>query len=534
MVEIKDAALDYQSKNFSIIPVQKNKKPYIKWEEYQNRKSTKDEVNEWWTKWPDAMIGIITGNLNNIFVIDVDSKQGAENLSNYIPESLVTPTSKTPRGGQHLYFLYPEEKITIGAGVIPGTDFRGDGGFIIAPPSQNSLNKKYEWKEGLSIVDVPLSPLPKEYLLFILKSSQSGYVQSENEEVMFVKGRRDNDLFHIANILSKAKEPDWAIRQTLERLALSCNPPFPLSQIQEKIESALKRSEKRDYNLTQEIRNWISISNGNFSSTECIRQISEELGLSKKAIGHYRSVFQRLCKEEIIEKDSKRDGWFRRIETDYTEIDLEGEEEKPLDIVWPFGLERFYNCLPKNICVIAGAADSGKTAFCLNFALNNLTKYKINYFTSEMGETEIKSRLKYFEVPISKWKVIRWVQLSTNFSDAVRPDEINIIDFLEIHDEFWKVSAWLNDIYRKLQKGMALIALQRPRGRDIAKGGEATLEKPRLYLSMGNNVIKIIKCKNWVDPEKNPNGLSLEYKILRGAKFIQISEWGIPLLDYGK
>ena len=105
MVEIKDAALDYQSKNFSIIPVQKNKKPYIKWEEYQKRKSTKDEVNEWWSKWPDAMIGIITGNLNNIFVIDVDSKQGAENLSNYIPESLITPTSKTPRGGQHLYFL---------------------------------------------------------------------------------------------------------------------------------------------------------------------------------------------------------------------------------------------------------------------------------------------------------------------------------------------------------------------------------------------------------------------------------------------
>ena len=529
MVEIIDAALDYQSKGFGIIPIQKNKKPFIKWEEYQKRKSSEDEVKEWWTKWPDAMIGIITGALNSIFVIDVDSKQGAENLSNYIPESLITPTSKTPKGGQHLYFLYPQEKITIGAGVIPGTDFRGDGGFIIAPPSQNSTNKKYEWLEGLSIIDVPLSPLPKEYLLYVLKHSQvGGYIQAENEEVMFVKGRRDNDLFHIANILSKAKEPNWAIKQTLERLALSCNPPYPVSQIQEKIESALKRSEKRDYNLTQEIRNWISIANGIFSSSECIKQVSDELGLSKKAIGHYRSVFQRLCKEGIIEKDSKKDGWFRRIETDYMEINLEGEEEKPIDIVWPFGIEKLYNCLPKNVCVVAGVYDAGKTTFCLNFSIINCSKFKVNYFTSEMGETELKSRFKYFDVPLSKWKEIRWVQLSANFADAIRPDEINIIDFLEIHDEFWRVSGWLNDIYRKLNKGMALVALQRPKGRDIAKGGEATLEKPRLYLSMGNNTIKIVKCKNWVNPDHNPNGLIIEYKILRGAKFLQTSDWSIP------
>jgi hypothetical protein len=61
-----DAALWYLTeKKYSVIPVRGDKIPYIKWEKYQNERATEEEVRGWWKKWPDAMIGIITGKISD-------------------------------------------------------------------------------------------------------------------------------------------------------------------------------------------------------------------------------------------------------------------------------------------------------------------------------------------------------------------------------------------------------------------------------------------------------------------------------------
>lgn len=85
---------------------------------------------------------------------------------------------------------------------------------------------------------------------------------------MFELGTRDNDLFHTANLLVKGGATEDEIRQILERLALSCDPPFPQNEIPLKIQSAMKRGEIRERNLAQEIREWVMTTNDHFLTTD--------------------------------------------------------------------------------------------------------------------------------------------------------------------------------------------------------------------------------------------------------------------------
>jgi hypothetical protein len=144
-----------------------------------------------------------------------------------------------------------------------------------------------------------------------------------------------------------------------------------------------------------------------------------------------------------------------------------------------------------------------------------------------MSNTEMRGRLKNFGQPLEFWKNdnFKVYDRCSNFADVIRPDEINIIDFLEIHDEFWKVGSLLKELYEKLNKGICIIALQKKRGADTGKGGDVTREKPRLYLTMESGVITIEKAKNWKQEGVNPNNLKREFKLVAGSKFLPTTEW---------
>jgi len=164
------AALDYAGRGLSVIPVRGDKKPFIPWTEYQKRRATPNEIRAWAAKYPGAMIGIVTGGISGIIVIDCDSLEGFEAVQKLLPDTLILPIARTPRGGWHLWFLYPMgSKITVGTEIMPGVDFRGEGGYIIAPPSVNGDGKGYTWQEGLSIDEVEPAPLPASlYNIFSL------------------------------------------------------------------------------------------------------------------------------------------------------------------------------------------------------------------------------------------------------------------------------------------------------------------------------------------------------------------------------
>jgi hypothetical protein len=533
-----EAALIYCEKfGFSVIPVKPDKKPHIKWEPYQKQRATSDEIKSWWTRWPNAMIGVATGSISGVAVIDIDTQEGREAITRYIPDSLLTPTSKTPKGGQHLYFRSPDKPISNNARVVPGCDFRGEGGYVIAPPSINATGQAYKWL--LSIEESEPADLPEPYILFISSLAVKVCVeQKQFDEDSHTKsqlvtgshkilnlGRRDNDLFHVASSLIKNRTPINEVEQYLEILAKSCNPSFPISEVEEKIKSALKRVERKERNITEEVRQWVLVTDGHFEVTDYHR----ESQLVTKEEKHTANVaLRRMVVEGLIEKFGDKRGVYRKVEKECDEIDFLNASDQTIDLHWPSEIECFVKILPKNIVVIAGSPDAGKSAFLFNVVRENMNRFKIHYFSSEMGAEEIKDRLKKFEMPLENWKRCSFKERSSNFSDVIVPNDINIIDFVEIHDEFWKVGGLLKEIVDKLIKGIAIVALQKKAGQDLGRGGLGTLEKPRLYLAIENGRIKIVKAKNWVDSRVNPNGLEVSFKLVDGCKFVNLGDWSKP------
>ena len=526
-----DYAKYYLSKDLSVIPIKPNdKKPCIKWEEFQKRKSTPEEIKSWWTRWPNAMIGIVTGSISGIVVVDIDEAIGFEEIQKYIPDSLLIPTTQTPSGGKHYYFKSPEKPLSNNTRLIPGCDFRGEGGYIIAPPSKNGTGKAYAWLEGLSIDEVALPTLPHAYISYINSYALGGYKGGIEEEhmkahegtarhKMFEQGSRDNDLFHTANCLVKSGMPENEIYQVIEKLAISCNPPFEQKEIPEKIESALKRAAKRERNISEDVRIWVEGTDGHFLITEYHKEA--QIGTNEK---HTVNVaFQRLVKEGIIEKFGEKRGCYRKVNKDCEEINWQEAGDEKLDIRLPFEIEKKVLTLPKNIIIIAGDPNAGKTAFLLNVVRMNMNKHKVYYFSSEMGPLELKRRLLPFDIPVNQWKFTP-KERASNFADVIMPDDINIIDFLEIHDEFYKVGGHIKAIYDKLKNGIAIIAIQKNKGNEAGLGGGRSLEKARLYLAMENGKIKIIKAKNWAS-EINPNKLELNFKLVNGCKFLIEKDW---------
>jgi hypothetical protein len=142
------AALVYAAQGWRVHPLKPDTKiPFTKWKE----SATTDEqtIHQWWTQTPDANIGIATG-LDSIIVLDVDikgGKRGDNSLEKLfeLNSAIDTLVAATPSGGFHLYMLAnPNHTYSNSVDFAEGLDFRAEGGYIVAPPSQIG-GVSYEW-----------------------------------------------------------------------------------------------------------------------------------------------------------------------------------------------------------------------------------------------------------------------------------------------------------------------------------------------------------------------------------------------------
>ena len=275
-------------------------------------------------------------------------------------------------------------------------------------------------------------------------------------------------------------------------------------------------------NLKTEVVNLICDMSGDISVTDCYTALQV---VTKQEKANLRQILHRLTQENVLKKQGVKAGVYRIVQNDLEEINWLEAETDEFDIELPLGLNQLVKIMPKNLIVLAGSPNSGKTGFLLNIVKDNMFKYNINYFSSEMSEGEFKDRITKFGSPSPReWKFNAYNRCA-NFADVIKPDDVNIIDFLEIHDEFWKVGGMMRDIYEKLDKGIAIIALQKAKGASAGRGGHATLEKPRLYLNMEPGKITVEKGKNWRYQTVNPNGMSCTFKLVQGCKFIKECDW---------
>lgn len=108
-------------------------------------------VQGWWAQWPDANLGLPTGT--GFDVIDIDGRDGFASMycgdNPLVNDFVIVAVSRTSRpGGRHLYI--PPTGRGNGAGLVPGVDYRGLGGYVVAPPSIGANGERYEWVQALS------------------------------------------------------------------------------------------------------------------------------------------------------------------------------------------------------------------------------------------------------------------------------------------------------------------------------------------------------------------------------------------------
>lgn len=139
---------------FSLFPVQaRSKMPVGKWKAYQTTRATPDVVLGWAKR--QSNIGIATGVVSGLIVLDLDSAESiADAERRGIPDTITVRTSK----GMHVYFAHPGDVIGNRAGVLPGVDIRGDGGYVVAPGSTHESGFVYAWDNPPGLFD--LAPMP--------------------------------------------------------------------------------------------------------------------------------------------------------------------------------------------------------------------------------------------------------------------------------------------------------------------------------------------------------------------------------------
>jgi hypothetical protein len=213
-------AFTYLQKNLSVIPlVYGDKKPAIEWKEYQGRKATEDEVRRWFSR--PHNIGIVCGSVsNNLIVIDFDSeekfKEFYEKIDKLYPDlrDVILGTWIVETGkGRHIYLrlsIDPDDfrnRMRTKVRLVEGVDIKGEGGYVVAPPSLHPSGKQYRFLNygGANVPIAEISYDDFQRILSILKpveveESRSRF-EDEARKPTKLKKLSDRDIEELINIL---------------------------------------------------------------------------------------------------------------------------------------------------------------------------------------------------------------------------------------------------------------------------------------------------------------------------------------------
>jgi hypothetical protein len=250
--DMLSAALEYVAVGYAVIPCHTpdaagvcdcregdkcrspGKHPRIReWEKCASREPA--QIKEWFRKWPHANIGLATGIMSARIVLDVDIEKGGGAGLAALCEKIELPATKEIQtgAGAHFYFASEDEEVRNSSGKLgEGLDVRGNGGFIIAPPSLHASGRRYQKAN-----DLPTAPLPGELRELMLaptppQSNVSQFRYRTGQGIggaTLPEGERNDGLFRIGcAIWGKGNAEDLADlhSQLLDANSSRCNPPL--------------------------------------------------------------------------------------------------------------------------------------------------------------------------------------------------------------------------------------------------------------------------------------------------------------------
>lgn len=252
MGAILESALEYAEAGLAVFPVKRSdKSPYTSHGLKEASKDA-DTIRRWWKQFPDANIGIACGEASGgLLVVDVDikpseNKHGDEYLKSW--EALhgdfpQTVCAKTGSGGLHIYLKaknLDQYKNTVDA--IPGVDIRGDGAYVVAPPSVYADGRTYEWQRGISASETEEIAEANQSVYELLDLNRKGEHKPQTSAKRSVRqvaqGQRNVTLFRYCCLQRGQDVPYEAALAGARAFCAEWNPPLSDAEIVKTLNSA--------------------------------------------------------------------------------------------------------------------------------------------------------------------------------------------------------------------------------------------------------------------------------------------------------
>jgi|SRR5215210_3626420 len=215
----KEEAARYRARGLGVIPLKAgSKEPALReLKPYLSKQATDEEMSSW--KW--GGVGIVTGRVSGVIVLDIDGKEGEEELKRHGWTHSATATAKTGNGYQ-CYFQYPGGRVPTQVRFAPGLDLKADDGYVVAPPSVHPNGETYHWVQPL---EEGFAECP-EWLLEAIRECPPRRVEPVDGPI--AEGTRNNTLTSLAGSMRARGLPEGVISDALKAVnASQCKPPLP-------------------------------------------------------------------------------------------------------------------------------------------------------------------------------------------------------------------------------------------------------------------------------------------------------------------
>lgn len=241
------AAIAYTNIGYRVFPIRTNAKTPLTQHGFKEATIDQAQITEWWERWPDANIGLATGEESGVSVVDVDGSPGVDSMQILgLPK---TWTVQTPRGtGYHCYFQYAPA-LKQGAALLPGIDVRNDGGYILLPPSYVIDSEKgYEgtYTVRRDILPVVLNPVPDA--LANRKRAVSHVADSKPSDPTWVsemlggvaESQRNDASARLIGYFHRRGLRRDEIIAVMRPFASGCSPPMDARELETTIDSVMR------------------------------------------------------------------------------------------------------------------------------------------------------------------------------------------------------------------------------------------------------------------------------------------------------
>lgn len=211
-----EEALALEALGWSIIPIQEgSKKPAFDWKMWQSRRASPEQIRHWWEKNPNYNIGVVTGRISGLVVVDFDTKKGMPDAVTIAKAYPHGPLQRTGGGGIQVFVKHPGHEIVNNVGLFnPDTrhdvDIRADGGYVVVAPSTHPSGGRYEW---IRPPDDPLGEppawlVPRDEREYNKKDKSPDWLTSALQQPI-PEGRRNDTLARVVGgLLRKNVPPD--------------------------------------------------------------------------------------------------------------------------------------------------------------------------------------------------------------------------------------------------------------------------------------------------------------------------------------